>query len=80
MDNVNNENEAMFLSWLSSNVSPAKLSELYLALNEIEEQAKKSKLIKQSLYANLDSAKIKKIRLDIERSKIFKFNHKRQWP
>lgn len=79
MDNVNNENEAMFLSWLSSNVSPAKLSELYLALNEIEEQAKKSKLIKQSLYANLDSAKIKKIRLDIERSKIFKFNHKRQW-
>lgn len=73
------ENETMFLSWLSSNVSPAQLSELYLAFSEIEQQAKKSKLIRRSLYENLAVSTVKKIRADIERSRIFKFTHKRQW-
>ena len=79
MDNMYAENETMFLSWLSSNVSPAQLSELYLAFSEIEQQAKKSKLIRRSLYENLSVSAVKKIRADIERSRIFKFTHKRQW-
>ena len=79
MEYTHAENETMFLSWLSSIVSPAQLSELYLAFNEIEQQAKKSKLIKRSLYENLTISAIKKIRADIERSRIFKFTHKRQW-
>ncbi len=79
MENTHAENETMFLSWLSSTVSPAQMSELYMAFNEIEQQAKKSKLIKRSLYENLTISAIKKIRADIERSRIFKFTHKRQW-
>lgn len=79
MDYMHAENETVFLSWLSSNVSPAQLSELYLAFSEIEQQAKKSKLIRRSLYEDLTVPAVKKIRADIERSRIFKFTHKRQW-
>ena len=79
MDYTHADNETMFLSWLSSNVSPALLSELYLAFSEIEQQAKKSKLIRRSLYEDLTVSDVKKIRADIERSRIFKFTHKRQW-
>lgn len=79
MDYMHAENETMFFSWLSSNVSPALLSELYLAFREIEQQAKKSKLIRGSLYEDLTVSAVKKIRADIERSRIFKFTHKRQW-
>ena len=34
-------NETLFIDWLSKKVSPAQLSELYIALQEIEKQAKK---------------------------------------
>lgn len=72
-------NENAFMLWLSENVSPAQLSELYLACNEIEEQAKKTRLIHASLYENLDPPFIRKIQAEIGKSKIFKFTHKRQW-
>lgn len=72
-------NEAMFMSWLSKNVSSAQLSELYMALIEIEQQAKKVRLIKGSLYDNLDPSSVKKIKANVEQSKIFKYTHKRQW-
>lgn len=71
--------ENAFMLWLSEIVSPAQLSELYLAFSEIEQQAKKSRLIKRSLYEDLTVSAVKKIRVDIERSRIFKFTHKRQW-
>lgn len=79
MDNTYAEKETVFLSWLSSNVSSALLSELYMAFSEIEQQAKKSKLIRRSLYEDITVSTVKKIRADIERSRIFKFTHKRQW-
>ena len=70
--------EAAFMSWLSKRVSPAQLSELYMVFQEIEQQAKKAKIVKKSLYENLDVAVFKKIRSNIEQSKVFKFTHKRQ--
>lgn len=70
--------EAAFMSWLSKKVSPAQLSELYMVLQEIEQQAKKAKIVKESLYENTDIAVFKKIRSNIEQSKVFKFTHKRQ--
>lgn len=39
-------NEAIFMAWLSTKVSPAQLSELYIAFQEIEQQAKKAKKYK----------------------------------
>lgn len=70
--------EAAFMSWLSRKVSPAQLSELYMAFQEIEQQAKKAKIVERSLYDNVDVVVFKKIRSNIEQSKVFKFNHKRQ--
>lgn len=71
-------NEAVFMAWLSTKVSPAQLSELYMAFQEIEQQAKKAKIVKRSLYENVDVVAFKKIRSNIEQSKVFKFTHKRQ--
>lgn len=70
--------EAAFISWLSKKVSPAQLSELYMVFREIEQQAKKAKIVKKSLYENTDIAVFKKICSNIEQSKVFKFMHKRQ--
>lgn len=72
-------NEAVFMAWLAQNVSGAQLSELYLAFQEIEQQAKKVKTVRTSLYESFDPSSVKKIRTSIESSKIFKFTHKRQW-
>ena len=79
MAETKQNNQAVFMSWLSDNASAAQLSELYLALHEIEQQAKKVKLVRNSLYENIDPATTKKIRANIEGSKIFKFTHKQQW-
>ena len=70
--------EAAFMSWLSKKVSPAQLSELYMVFQDIEQQAKKAKIVKKSLYENTDVAVFKKIRSNIEQSKVFKYTHKRQ--
>lgn len=70
--------EAAFMSWLSNKVSPAQLSELYMVFQEIEQQAKKARIVNKSLYENVDIAVFKKIRSSIEESKVFKFTHKRQ--
>lgn len=79
MADTKQNNEVAFMSWLNKTVSAAQLSELYMALIEIEQQAKKAKLVKDSLYDNLKLSAIKKIRANVEQSKIFKFTHKRQW-
>ena len=70
--------EAAFMSWLLKKISPAQLSELYMVFQEIEQQAKKAKIVKKSLYENADIAVFKKICSNIEQSKVFKFTHKRQ--
>lgn len=79
MAKTKEDSEAVFMSWLSENVSGAQLSELYMALHEIEVQAKKDKLIKQSLYEKLDPTSIMRVKNGIEGSRIFKYTHKRLW-
>lgn len=71
-------NEVVFMAWLSKKVSSTQLSELYMAFQEIEQQAKKVKIVKRSLFENVDVAVFKRIRSNIEQSRIFKFTHKRQ--
>lgn len=79
MADTTQNNEATFMSWLSENVSATQLSELSMALVEIEQQAKKVKLVKHSLYEVLEPSAVKKIRANIEQSRVFRFTHKRQW-
>ena len=70
--------EEAFISWLSKRVSPTQLSELYMTFREIEQQAKKAKIVKMSLYEDVNVVSFKKIRSNIEQSKVFKFTHKWQ--
>lgn len=72
------DNETSFMTWLSKKVSPAQLSELYMAFHEIEQQAKNARLISVSLYEKKDVVLYKKIKADIDQSKLFKFKHKGQ--
>ena len=66
MADTKQNNEAAFTSWLSENVSASQqLSELYMALVEIEQQAKKVRLIRRSLYETIDPSAVKKIRANI---------------
>ena len=71
--------KAVFMTWLSQNVSDAQLSELNMAFQEIEQHVKKEKTVRTSLYENLDPATVKKIKVSIESSKLFSFTHKHQW-
>lgn len=75
---IKKNNEDLFIDWLSQKVSPAQLSELYIALQEIEKQAKKSRIIRGSLYENSDVRVYRRIKADLESSKLFRFQHKRQ--
>ena len=79
MTNSIQNNEAAFMSWLSENMPYTQITELRFIITEIEQQAKKMKLIKNSLYDNIDPTTVKRIRSNIEQSRIFKFKHKRQW-
>jgi len=72
------DNESAFLSWLSKKVSAAQLSELYMALTEINEHVKKEKLV-ASLYDHLEPSTVKRVKSSIERRIIFKLTHKWLW-
>ena len=71
-------NESKFMGWLSKKVTPAQLSELFLASKEVEEQAKKEGIIAQSLYTNIDANNYEKIRTSLRKNKLFGLLHKRQ--
>ena len=72
------DNESAFLSWLSKKVSAAQLSELYMALTEINEHVKKEKLV-ASLYDHLEPSTVKRVKSSIEQRIIFKLTHKWLW-
>ena len=79
MADTKQNNEANFMSWLSKKVSSTQLSELHMALIEIEQQAKKTKLFEGSIYDNLEPSMIRRVKADIVRSKTFGFTHRKQW-
>ena len=73
------DDRAVFLSWLSKYVSRAQFSNRARALNEVERQAKKMKWIEDSLFENLDLHFVRKLQSNIESSILFKFTHRKQW-
>ncbi len=79
MAHPNENNEAMFISWITEKVSSIELKELQSALRDIEKHTKAALLTRNSLYDNLDPATINKIKASIEKSKLFKITHIRKW-
>lgn len=78
MSDDKHNGEAAFMSWLSRKISPAQLSELYIVFQEIEQQATKTRIVKQSLYENANVDVFQNIRSNIEQGKVFRFIHKQQ--
>lgn len=70
-------NRDVFFSWLSKEVSPDQLSELYMDYQTIDGFCNKHKIFSGSLLDITDLDKIKRIQRYIETNRLFKFQHKR---
>ena len=67
-----------FMRYLAEQVSPARLSELYICYSEIETFCLKIKVLHRPLFETTDFETIKKVQRTIEQNKIFRVTHKRQ--
>ena len=67
-----------FINWLSKQVSPAQLSELYMAYIEVRDFAIKENLIRDSLWDDPDPQKIDYVCAMIRTNRFFTSTHKRQ--
>ena len=74
---VNNHEDA-FMNWLSTQVSPARLSELYDTYREIESFCLRANAIKTPLFSSLDYVRAQRVKNTIEANKVFRFLHKKQ--
>lgn len=69
--------EEAFMNWLSTQVSPMQLSELYGTYQEIESFCLRVKTINTPLFSSVDYNRAKKVKNTIETNKVFRFSHKR---
>ncbi len=67
-----------FINWLSTQVSPAQLSELYMVYLEINDFAKREKLVEDSLWENPDPQIINYICMEVRNNRYFTSTHKQQ--
>lgn len=70
-------NEEEFMVWLASKVSPAQLSELYVAYKEIDDFCIRVKVLKRPLFETLDYATARKVQQTIESNKAFRMFHRK---
>lgn len=71
------DNEETFLFWLKDKVSPAQLSELYLAYTIIDEFCMKKNIISESVLKITDLMQINLVEDIIEHNRIFKFENRK---
>lgn len=67
-----------FFDWLSKQVRPSQLSELYGTYEEIENFCFRINVIHTPLFSSVDYERAKKIKNVIEANKVFRFSHKKQ--
>lgn len=78
LSNTQKNNEKLFSEWLSQQLPPHKLTEVFLCYPEIEKYGKRTKILKDDLFNTKEIGVIKKLRADIESNKAFRFQHKKQ--
>lgn len=74
----NKKNRDNFVEWLSSQVSPAQLSEIYLVYDKIDKFCLKRGILKKSLLETTDIKVVNKVLKTVEQNKVFRFTHKRE--
>ena len=68
-----------FFEWLAQNVSPACLSDLYVAATDLETYCVNKKFLNEPIFEVSDAATIDRLRVCLSRDKIFKlFNRKKE--
>lgn len=78
MNTVSDANmQERFFTWLSERVSPAQLSELYMAYNDIDKYFVGKKVLKAHLFQTTDLAILSQIRNTIEGDRYFRVLYKR---
>ncbi len=68
--------QEQYFAWLAAQVSPAKLSELYVAYADIEDFCLKYKIIEKKLLTLTSLTDIRKVMDMIDSSKVFRSTHK----
>lgn len=60
-----------FFEWLARNVSPACLSDLYVAVTDLETYCVNKKFLNEPIFEVSDAATIDRLRVCLSRDKIF---------
>lgn len=68
----------LFFDWLAKEVSPALLSDLYIAFSDIESFCIQRKILEKKLFETTDLSTIKKVIDTVEKNKVFRFLHKKR--
>lgn len=74
----NKKHQDKFVEWLSTQVSPAQLSELYFAYEEIDKFCIQRGILKKALLETTDIKTVNQALQVIEQNKVFRFTHKRE--
>lgn len=74
----NKSMEEKYLSWLSTKVSRAQMSELYMVYPEIEDFCLSRKILKNKLFETSDIQVLANVRKTVDSNGIFRFKYKRQ--
>lgn len=74
----NKKNQDNFVEWLSAQVSPAQLSELYMIYEKIDKFCLQRGILKKALIETTDIKMVNKVLKTVEQNKVFRFTHKRE--
>ena len=77
LENKVTDHEENFMNWLSKQVNPMQLSELYGTYKDIEEFCLKVKTINSPLFSSVSFDRAKKVKSTVETNKVFRFYHKK---
>lgn len=69
--------QEQYVTWISSKVSAAQLSELYIVYADIESFCLKRNVLKRKLFETTDLSEIKRVIHTVESNKVFRFTYKR---
>ena len=70
--------EEQFYTWLSTQVSPNMLSDLYTAFRDISSFCLERKILKKPLLETVDLSILNNVRNTVDSNKVFRFSYKRQ--
>ena len=70
--------EEQFYTWLSTQVSPSLLSDLYTAFRDISSFCLDRKILNKPLFETVDLSILNNVRLTVDSNKVFRLSYKRQ--